>query len=181
MNFKVIGLITVVSLSACGGSGGGAPSGASNTKEVTHNVVLTSNGSSISSSYNDVSAKYIADGDTTTSNFWAGNISGDNLVIDFGQAAKLSDISVYTNNTSYNSSNPAVKVELSMDKQAWKLTMNPYGASDIACPTWIVGNGKISCKFSSDESARYIRVTTNAGTVHIHEVEATGTVKISSS
>jgi hypothetical protein len=180
MYLKAIGLVAIISLNGCGGSGGGTPSGASGTKEVTHNVVLSTNGALISSSYNDVSSKYIADGDSTTSNFWAGNIPGDNLVIDFGQTAKLSDVSVYTSNTSYNTSNPAIKVELSTDKQTWKRTMNPYGASDVSCSTWAAGEGKLFCVFSAEESARYMRVITNDGSVRIHEVEATGTVKVSS-
>lgn len=177
MYLKVMVIASIVALSGCGGSG--TPSGASNSKQVTHNVVLSSNGASITASYNDVSMGYVVDGDTTTSNFWAGNITGDNVVVDFGQVAKLTDVTIYTNNTSYNSSNPAIKVELSEDNQSWKTTMNPYGASDIACSTWSAGSGKLSCAFSGEQNARYMRITTNSGSVYIYEAEATGTVTVS--
>jgi len=151
------------------------------TKEVTQNVALTSNGATMTATYNQESAAYVGDGDTTTSTFWAGNVAGDHVTVDFGQVAKVSDVTVFTNNTSYSSSNPAVQVQLSLDGQSWKTTMVPSfgGFSDIGCPTWNAGSGKLNCIFSIEERAQYIRITTNSGSVSIYEVEATGTVTAS--
>lgn len=177
MNLKAIGLVSVLGLVACG-SESESDQGLK-TKEVTQNVALTSNGATMSATYNQESAAYIGDGDTTASNFWAGNIADDHITVDFGQVAKVADVTVYTNNTSFSSSNPAVQVELSVDGLSWKTTMVPsFGSSDIACPTYTSGSGKLSCTFASAESAQYLRITTNAASVFIYEVEATGTVTV---
>lgn len=180
MEFKVIGLVSVLGLVACG-SGSESDTGQKIvTKQITQNVALTSNGATMSATYNQESAAYIGDGDTTSSTFWAGNIADDQVTVDFGQVAKVADVTVYTSDTSYSSSDPAVQVELSVDGQSWKTTMVPsFGSSDIACPTYTSGSGKLSCTFASVENARYLRITTNAASVSIYEVEATGTVTVS--
>lgn len=169
-------LSLVLMLSACGSES----EESSATKEVTHNVALSSNGASMTATYNQESAANVGDGDTGTSTFWAGNIAGDQVTVNFGRVAKVTDVTVYTNNTSYSSSNPAVQVELSLNGQSWKTTMIPSfgGGADIGCPTWNAGSGKLSCTFSSEESAQFLRITTNSGSVSIYEVEATGTVTI---
>jgi hypothetical protein len=173
MTYKGLTVVLMgLMLTACGSDSDSD----SSPKTVTQNVVLTSNGAEITASYNEVSTDYIGDGDTTTSTFWAGNVDGDNFVVDFGQVAQLTNITIYTNTTSYSSSDPAIQVELSEDNATWETTMQPFGSPDIACPTWSAGSGKLSCTFAAEESARYMRVTTNDSGVHIYEVEATGTV-----
>lgn len=177
MYLKLIGLALTVTLTACG-SDSDTSSGTSTLTE-SKNVALSTNGGTIESvTYDDTSAAKTIDGDTTTSEYWAGNVDGDNFIIDFGQEAELSNITIYTNTTSYSSSDPAIQASVSTDQQTWKSTLVPFGSVDISCPTWSAGSGKLICGISSAEIARYIRITTNSSAVSIYEVEVTGTVPV---
>src|SRR6218665_1120093 len=97
-------------LTACGGGGGDSGDGASTTPTAATpvNVALPANGASLSATYGLGSiAGFVNDGDsTTTTNFWTGNITGDTVTIDFGKLRNVTSVTVYTNNTSFNSGSP---------------------------------------------------------------------------
>ena len=132
------------------------------------NVSLAENGGSVVATYGGAMANFVNDGDnTTTTNFWSGNIADDAVTIDFGlsrtitnnheQSRTITEISVYTNDTSFNSVSPTKYIEISADNSTWKKTAQIVG-SDVSCSTFSSGSGKIRCVFSTPQSIRYYRV-----------------------
>ncbi len=170
-------------LAACGGGGGGESSSAAGTPStpvpaVPVNVALPANGATVSATYGGSTKDFVNDGDTTTTtNFWAGNIGGDTVTVDFGKLRNVTDVTVYTNDTSFSSSNPSKYIEVSADNASWKKTAQVVGG-DVACASYVTGTGKISCTFSTAQSIRYLRVRVTAvspGNEHVVEIQATGT------
>jgi hypothetical protein len=144
----------------------------------TVNVALPANGASVSATYGSGSTdNFVNDGDSAnTTNFWAANVTGDKATIDFGRLRNVSEITVYTNDTSYSSGTPTKDIEISADNATWKKTALPLGG-DITCPTYSAGSGKIRCVFATTQSIRYFHVVITSATPstqHIIEMEAVG-------
>ncbi|MGH8493141.1 MAG: discoidin domain-containing protein [Moraxellaceae bacterium] len=143
------------------------------------NVALPANGATLAATYGLGSiASFVNDGDsTTTTNFWAANIVGDTVTIDFGRLRNVTSVTVYTNDTSFNSVSPAKYIEISSDSTVWKKTAQLTGG-DVGCSSYSAGSGKISCTFSATQSVRYLRARVTSATPggqHIVELEAQGT------
>ena len=89
------GLVSVFLLSACGyGSSGSSvtvpaiPLAAATPV----NVSLAANGGSVVATYGGAMANFVNDGDnTTTTNFWSGNIADDAVTIDFGLSRTITN------------------------------------------------------------------------------------------
>lgn len=167
-------------LAACGGGGDEASSSSAGASAppAAVNVALPANGASASATYGGVTANFVNDGDsTTTTNFWTGNVADDAVTVDFGRLRQVTEISVYTNDTSFSSLNPAKYIELSADNSTWQTTAQITGG-DIGCPTFSAGSGRIRCVFASPRSVRYFRVRVSAvgpASQHVVEMEAQGT------
>lgn len=168
-------------LTACGGGGDSGGSGSATTPATATpvNVALPVNGATVAATYGlGSTSAFVADGDnTTTTNFWAGNIIGDTVTIDFGRLRSVSSVTVYTSDTSFNSGSPAKYIEISADNTTWLKTAQVTG-SDVGCSSYSAGSGKISCTFPTAQSIRYFRVRVTSatpGTQHIVEMEAQGT------
>jgi hypothetical protein len=163
-------------LVACGG--GGSSSGPDSTPAaVERNVALAANGATVTATYYEDGAGLVIDGDTAESTFWSANITGDSLTIDIGSVVSLSDITIYTNDTSFSSSNPTKVFEISSEGNNW-LKVAQITGGDIPCLSLSTGSGRILCEFTEPVHARYIRATitsaTSPGLIQIHEIEATG-------
>ena len=163
-------------LSACGGSGSDDTIFLSDSTDI--NVALASNGASTFANYNDTQASKVNDGDTSTSEYWSGNIAGDYVRIDFGKIRKVNEISIYTSDTSFSSSQPNKLIELSIDNQNWSTTAQISGG-DIACSSLSLNALKITCSFSNRQQARYLRFTTkatgaSAALLNVYEMQAIG-------
>ncbi len=165
--------ITLLLLISCGGGGSDNQTN-DNTQLVDKNVALTSNGGTATATYDNGSARFVNDEDTSTSNYWAGNITNDSVTVDLGSIFQVKKIIIYTNDTSFSSTNPSKVIEVSSDNSNWSTTGNLFGG-DIPCPTASAGNGKIVCEYFSEQSFRYIRVTItasqNIGLINLHEIE----------
>lgn len=167
-------------LAACGGGGSPAvPSAAAPAEPATPvNVALTANGASVSATYgNGSTSNFVNDGDsTTTTNFWAGNVADDAVTVDFGQLRQVTEVTVYTNDTSFSSASPAKYIEVSADNSSWQKTAQVTGGN-IGCSTFSSGSGKIRCVFTTQQSLRYFRVRVTAAgpsAQHVVEMEALG-------
>ncbi len=173
---RVTGLFSLVLLlAACGGGGGSdapapaaaAPAPAASTPV---NVSLASSGASVSASYGGATANFVNDGDSaTTTNFWAGNVSGDTVTVDFGATRTVTEVSVYTNDTSFDSGSPKKYIEISADNLSWKKTAQIIGG-DVGCSTYSSGSGRIRCVFSAPQSIRYFRVRVTAATPSTQQI-----------
>lgn len=177
-SFSVIYLSMM--LAACGGgssssSGGGSPS--SGGSSTSFNVALPANGATVAATYGGTTANFVTDGDTTTTtNFWTGNVADDAVTVDFGKSRLITNVTLYTNDTAFNSANITKYVEVSTDKVTWKKTMQPVGA-DISCLNYKIGAASISCDFSTAQFFRYIRVRVTAvspSAEHVVELQVTG-------
>ena len=181
MYLKLIGLALLLSVTACGGGSendGSRFKKNNNTKEVSQNVALASNGGSIqSATYDSNAAKYAIDGDTTTSNYWAGNTADENFVISFQDSAELTKVDVYTNISTGERSNPPITIEVSTNQRTWRTLVGTPSNGGIQCSNSAFSGNKFLC-FIANEDARYIRIGTNSGDVNIYEVEVTGTVTV---
>ena len=173
----------LISLVGCGDSNDSdgsrfKNSGTSNTREVTQNVAFVSNGASIkSATYDQEGAKYIIDGNISTSNYWAGNTSNESVVIEFEKTAKTTRIEVVTNATTYNLTNPAIVLELSTNNRTWRSFMAATNDGGIQCNEWELSSNVLSCTLSN-ESARYLRLKTNSNKINIYEVTVIGKVSV---
>lgn len=170
--------VAAVALAACGGGGSSSTDTTSAPPPAAAiNVALSANGAAVSATFGGATANFVNDGDsTTTANFWAGNVADDAVTIDFGQLRSVSEVTVYTSNTSFNSSSPAKYIEISADGTAWKKTAQLTGA-DVGCIAFSSGSGKIRCVFSAAQAVRYFRVRVTAvspGAQQIVEMEAQG-------
>lgn len=171
--------IITLALAACGGGGSSTSTSSASAPSASSpiNVALEANGASVSASYGGPTANFVNDGDSaTTTNFWAGNVTDDYVAIDFGRLRNVSEITVFTNDTSFSSSDPAKYIEVSADGSAWKTTAQAFGG-DISCTTYVAGSGKIRCVFPSAQSIRYFRVRVTAvspAAEQIVEMEAMG-------
>lgn len=174
-----------MTLAACGGgsssdsgTGGGAPAAGGGSPATPVNVALPANGASVTATYGGTTANFATDGDTTTTaNFWAGNVADDAVTVDFGKLRTVSNVTLYTNDTSFSSGSPAKYVEVSTDKTTWKKTAQVVGG-DISCLNYTSGGGKISCGFATAQAFRYLRVRVTAvspSAEHVVELQATGT------
>ncbi|MGR6871956.1 discoidin domain-containing protein [Pseudomonas sp. HK3] len=181
MYLKLIGLALLLSVTACGGGGdndGSRFKKNNNTKEVSQNVALASNGASIqSATYDSNAAKYAIDGDTTTSNYWAGNTANENFVIGFQDSAELTKVDVYTNISTGDQTSPPITIEISTNQRTWRTLVGTANNGGIQCSNSGFSGNKFLC-FIANENARYIRIGTNSGNVNIYEVEVTGTVTV---
>lgn len=161
-------------LSGCGSSGG---SGSFISDEVDINVALTSNGATTSATYDSPQASVTIDGNASTSLFWAGNITGDSITVDFGSSKALSQLDIYTNDANLNELNASKVVELSTDNATWNTTAETSGGA-ITCQQLNSSGGHTLCNYNLRQSARYIRITIEAltaiGLENVHEIQATG-------
>lgn len=181
----VLSLPLILSLTACGGGGGGGGGvvgsggggGGGGGSQPDSNVALSSAGASASATYDNGNAGLVNDGDTSTSNFWAGNITGDSVTIDFGSVKDISSITVHTNATSFSSNNPDKRIEISEDGNTWSLTAQPIGG-DLRCAGLSIGSSRIACTLAERTDARYIRFVTtassNVGLIQVYEMEVQG-------
>ena len=174
-----------VSLVACS-TGEGDEIQSTRTEYVQKNV---SENTSATASYDSGNANLVTDGDSSTSNYWSGNIPGDNLTIDLGKTSKITKIVVHTNETSILTNNPPVTYELSLDGVNWSDTLLPSGG-DIPCNyQFAAGLDKITCDvrpgingFVQNNSVefRYFKITVNSpnvGLIQFYEIEITGWVQ----
>lgn len=180
---RMAGLVSLVLLlAACGGGSSDSPAAAESTPAPAAatpvNVSLTANGASVSATYGGTMANFVNDADTsTTTNFWAGNVAEDKVTVDFGSTRTVTEVSVYTNDTSFDSGSPKKYIEISADNVTWKKTAQIVGG-DVACSTFSAGSGKIRCVFSTAQSIRYFRVRVTSvapATQQIVEMVALGT------
>lgn len=171
MNFVLLCAGTVL-LAACGGDS------QDYSVSTQINVALPVNGATVTATYDPlVTAAFVNDGDSTTAaNFWAGNVTGDTVTIDFGQLRSVKSVTVYTNDTSFNSTSPAKYIEVSANNTSWQKTAQPT-SGDIACSSFLADAVKIRCTFSAAQSIRYFRVRIDSATPadqRIIEMEALG-------
>ena len=178
-----LSLPVILLLTACGGGGGGGGGVVGNggnggdSPQTDSNVALASAGASASATYDNGNAGLVNDGDNSTSNFWAGNITGDSVTIDFGSVKDITSITVYTNSTTFNSTNPDKRIEISEDGNTWSLTAQLTGG-DLGCASASMASGRIECTLADRTDARYIRFTTtatsNVGLIQVYEMEVQG-------
>lgn len=175
-----LSVLAITGLTACGGAepSSGDPAGGTPAAATPVNVALPGNGATVAASYGlGTLSAFVNDGDnSTTTNFWAGNITGDTLTIDFGRLRNITSVTVYTNDTSFNSGAPAKYIEISADNVTWKKTAQITGA-DVSCFIYTSGSGKISCTFAVAQSVRYFRVRITSASPagqQIVEMEAQG-------
>ncbi len=162
-------LLTLSLLTACGG-GGSDHSTTSNT--ITGNLALPSNGAKVTASYDENSAASVTDGDSTTSLYWAGNIADDAVTVNFTSLAEVTELSIYLNDLSLDTSDPNKYIEISKDGEAWSATAQFSGGEP--CSSFSLGEGKINCKFSPVQEIQYVRVRVANGQINIYEIEAMG-------
>lgn len=173
--------VLLAGLAGCssGGSSSGdtGDSGSNLPPAVERNVALSSNGATIAATYDSDNAEYVIDGDTTEDFYWSGNINSDSFTIDFGEVVDLSDITIFTNDLTFSTSNPNKILEISEDGDAWKRTSEVSGG-DVPCLNSSTGDGKMYCEFMLIQRVRYIKVTITTNDspelIKIFEIEATG-------
>ncbi len=183
--FKLgLSALLVTLLTACGGGGGGGstpsnstPGGGVTPPQNDVNVALASQGATATATYDNGNADLVNDGDTTVANFWAGNISGDYVTVDFGSSKNVASITVYTNDTGFSSNNPNKVIEVSNNGTTWLTTADLTGG-DLRCSSLSMGNGRIACTFENRTDLRYVRFTVtaqnNVGLIHVYEIQAQG-------
>lgn len=179
--FKLgLSAFVITLLTACGGGGGGGTPSNSNpggsTPQTDSNVALASQGATATATYDNGNADLVNDGDTT-SNFWAGNITGDSVTVDFGESKNVASLTIYTSSTSYSSNNPEKIIEVSNNGTTWLTTAVPLGG-DVGCSSLSMGSGRIACTFENRTNLRYVRFTVtaqnNVGLIQVHEIQAQG-------
>lgn len=176
---KIVPTLACFAMVACGGGGGSSNNSTTNdtTDAVERNVAAKDNGATVTATYDSSGASYVIDGDITESFFWSANVTGDELKIDFGQTVSVSDITIYTNDMIFSTSNPSKIIEVSKDNTTWLETSNII-AGDIPCQSSNIGGGKMFCSFSSAQDLRYlkIRITEESEPelIKIFEVDVTG-------
>ena len=176
---KRICLLIITSLFFLAGCGGDSASDDTQflggTTDI--NVALASNGGIASANYNDISAPNVNDGDTSTSEYWSGNIIGDAVTIDFGRSRHLKEIRIYSNEAILNPIVAINVIELSANGDNWLSTAQASGA-DISCQTLLSTTNKITCTYASRQEARFLRFTTkravNPELVNVYELAAIG-------
>jgi hypothetical protein len=162
------GLSSLLLLSGCGGSGSENTEFLGGNSDI--NVALASNGSSISTNYDNQQSKVI-DGDTSTSESWAGNAINDYVKIDFKKTRFLKEIKIFTND---NANQANKRIEISTDNSTWKTTAQSSG-NDIDCTSFSTNTTNITCTYSSRQQARYLRFTTlTTDLLNIYEIQAFG-------
>jgi len=168
--------LVILGLVACGGSSGGSSNDFIGSSSDI-NVALQANGGSATASYDNDNAGLVNDGDTTTSTFWAGNVINDAVTIDFGSSKNISSITIYTNSTTFSSSNPDQLIEISSNGTNWRTTAQLVGG-DVPCSSSSLGSGKVACTLTSRADARFIRfrvtATADIGLIQVHEIEVQG-------
>jgi hypothetical protein len=144
---------------------------------------------SATASYDSDNADLVTDGDSSTSNYWSGNIPGDNLTIDLGKANKITKIVVHTNETNISTIKPSVTYELSLDGTNWSETLLPSGGNIPCIYQFAAGSSKIICDVrpgidglvqNNSVEYRYFKITVNSanvGLIQFYEVEITGWVQ----
>jgi hypothetical protein len=73
---------------------------------------------------------------------------------------------------------PAIVLELSTNQRTWRVIMGASNDGGIPCTSWGLSSTTLSC-ILLNESARYLRITTNDSSVNIYEVDATGKMTVS--
>ena len=176
MKYVIVMALSLL-LGACGGSGSPIDPLPPGDPLVERNVALASDGATVSTNYDEGSAEYVIDGDTSQSLYWSGNITDDFLKIDFGSVVELLDLTIFTNDLTFSTFNPSKVIEISVDGNSWFTTGSLVGG-DIPCLNSTTGQNRIFCEFDGVESARYLRVTITSedspGLIKIFEVQATG-------
>jgi hypothetical protein len=176
--FRRVFLLTISCLFFLTGCGG---SSSDDTvflgEKIDINVALASNASTVSTSYDNQQSKVI-DGDTSTSEYWSGNVTNDSVTVNFGRIRYLKEIRIYTNEPIFNAITPNRLIELSSNGTDWFTTAQANGG-DISCLSLLPATNKITCTYASRQQARYLRFTTtkinlNAGLVNVYEMEAIG-------
>jgi len=160
----ILGLLT-----ACGGGGSGH---STSSNSITGNLALPTNGAEVSATYDEDSAAFTTDGDNTTSLYWAGNIADDAVTVNFGSVAEVTEISIYTNDLSFDSTNPNKYIEISIDAETWNTT--GLTSVDVTCSEFSIGDGKVFCKFKEMQEIQYVRVRVMNGDINIYEIEVMG-------
>lgn len=165
-------------LSACGGSSSDSEESNFLGGTTDSNVALASAGAVASANYNGVVAGKVIDGDTSTSEFWSGNVTNDFVSIDFGQTRSIIEIYIYTSDTSFNSAQPNKLIELSADGNNWFSTAQLSGG-DISCQNFSLNATRIYCRFSARQDVRFFKFTTkasgnNAALLNVYEMQAIG-------
>lgn len=157
----------------CGGdssSSSGAPPNNDETAEPVVNAAEQSNGGKATATYDSDNAGLVNDGDTNTATFWAGNMNGDHVTVEFDREYQLGELTVFTNRTN----NMDTEIQLSTDGSDFD-TVNLAGDCNVGLT---MGRGMITCWTSPEMPATHIRVVitdpTNPGTVKIHEIQALG-------
>lgn len=165
-SFAVFALAS--SLVACGGDSSSSDAGAP-APAVAVNVAAAANGGVADANYDAGNADLVNDGDTTTSNFWAGNVQNDYVEVEFDKAYTVSAFTVHTSATN----NVDTKIQFSTDGVAF---------TDVnlaaQCSTLAFGANRIACTLTSTLSASHVRVqvvaASSVGTRQIYEIEVMG-------
>lgn len=161
------GLFALVA--ACGGSSSSDPAVSDRDPSPPKNVAAEVNGSVATASYDAGNAGLVTDGDTTTSNFWAGNIQNDYVEVEFDRVYEVVHFVVHTNTLS----TADIKVQFSADGANFD---DVNLVSD--CASLSLGSGKIQCTLSPSLDASHVRVVITAATDvtlrQVYEVEVLG-------
>lgn len=168
-------LVVLVSsfIFGCGGDGSSSSRSPSNDDEAAEPVVNAaeqSNGGQATATYDNANAGLVNDGDTNDATFWAGNMNGDHVTVEFDREYQLGEITIHTNRTN----NVDTEVQLSTDG-------SNFDAIDLAsdCNVGLsMRSGQIICWPNPEIPATHVRVVitdpANPGTVEIHEIRALG-------
>lgn len=168
---QLIGPAAILLVTACGGesSSSSSTSGpAIPEPPETENVALAANGGSATASYDNDSAGLVINGNTDTGEFWAGNAQGDFVTVAFDDTYKVTEFTIYTNNTSSStvvetSSNGTDFDELVLVTQ---------------CASFSLGSGQVFCRLSGEITASHFRVVidadSNISARQIYEIEVEG-------
>lgn len=156
------------SLVACGGDSSSSDPVAP-AKPAAVNVAAAANGGVADASYDAGNAGLVNDGDTTTSNFWAGNVQNDYVEVEFNKTYTVSAFTVHTNATDSTST----EIQFSADGVTFT-DINLF----TQCWSMTIGSGRITCTLASPRSASHARVqvvaATSVGTRQIYEIEVMG-------
>lgn len=138
------------------------------------NIALPSNGTTISASYDQVSAQNVVDGDVTGAFTWSGNLTADYLELDFGEVAYLDSIKIYADPIFFpNFSGVPWIVEVSEDGDQWLRAfffgIPPSGERGISCDSMrlVTAEKSMFCPYGDETSqfsfggidARFLRIT----------------------
>lgn len=151
-----------------------APAAPAVVPAVPANVALQANGGVATATYDNAGAVRVNNGDTTTSDFWAGNIQNDLITVAFDGSYDLTEIKIHTS----AANNFDTKLQISSDGVTFTDVSYYGGAGD--CESLVISNSSdtVTCGFFPERAASHVRVVIlNATpvTVPIYEIEATGT------